>query len=307
MTKQTLLVIGMLAIGLASGDGLLAQQTPASGSPAPAAPAPAKPTTAAKPASSGQASTAAKSTTGPKKAAPTAAAPLTTQKQKGSYAIGLRIGGGLQKDGVELDAASLSRGIRDGLAGSKPLLTDQEAQAALTVMATEVRAKQQAKLEVISAANKKVGDAFLAENKGKEGVVTLPSGLQYKILKAGTGPKPSAEDSVVCDYRGTLIDGKEFDSSYKRGKPLTIPVSGVIKGWTEAMLLMPVGSKWQLYLPADLGYGNQAMGPDIQPGSTLIFEVELHSIEPKAEAPKADAPKTDAPKADAPKPAAPPK
>jgi len=307
MTKQTLLVIGMLAIGLASGDGLLAQQTPASGSPAPAAPAPAKPTTAAKPASSGQASTAAKSTTGPKKAAPTAAAPLTTQKQKGSYAIGLRIGGGLQKDGVELDAASLSRGIRDGLAGSKPLLTDQEAQAALTVMATEVRAKQQAKLEVISAANKKVGDAFLAENKDKEGVVTLPSGLQYKILKAGTGPKPSAEDSVVCDYRGTLIDGKEFDSSYKRGKPLTIPVSGVIKGWTEAMLLMPVGSKWQLYLPADLGYGNQAMGPDIQPGSTLIFEVELHSIEPKAEAPKADAPKTDAPKADAPKPAAPPK
>jgi FKBP-type peptidyl-prolyl cis-trans isomerase len=248
----------------------------------------------------------AKPATAAKKPAITAA-PLTTQKQKGSYAIGLRIGGGLQKDGVDLDAASLSRGIRDGLAGTKPLLTDQEAQAALTVMATEVRAKQQAKLDVISAANKKVGDAFLAENKSKEGVVTLPSGLQYKILKAGTGPKPTAEDSVVCDYRGTLIDGKEFDSSYKRGKPLTIPVSGVIKGWTEAMLLMPVGSKWQLFLPADLGYGNQAMGPDIQPGSALVFEVELHSIEPKAAAPKTDAPKTEAPKEDAPKPAAPPK
>ena len=307
MTKQTLALIGILAIGLASSDAMLAQQTAAAGSQAPAAPAPAKPTTAAKPAATGQASTAAKSATAAKKPAITAAAPLTTQKQKGSYAIGLRIGGGLQKDGVDLDAASLSRGIRDGLAGSKPLLTDQEAQAALTMMATAVRAKQQAKLDVIIAANKKVGDAFLAENKAKEGVVTLPSGLQYKILKAGTGPKPTAEDSVVCDYRGTLIDGKEFDSSYKRGKPLTIPVSGVIKGWTEAMLLMPVGSKWQLFLPADLGYGNQAMGPDIQPGSTLIFEVELHSIEPKAEAPKADAPKTEAPKADAQKPAAPPK
>jgi FKBP-type peptidyl-prolyl cis-trans isomerase FklB len=307
MTKQTLLVIGILAIGLASGDALLAQQTPAAGSQAPAAPTPAKPTTAARPAATGQASTAAKSATGVKKPATSAAAPLTTQKQKGSYAIGLRIGGGLQKDGVDLDAASLSRGIRDGLAGNKPLLTDQEAQAALTVMATEVRTKQQAKLEAISTANKKVGDAFLAENKTKEGVVTLPSGLQYKILTAGTGPKPTAADSVVCDYRGTLIDGKEFDSSYKRGKPLTIPVSGVIKGWTEAMLLMPVGSKWQLFLPADLGYGNQAMGPDIQPGSTLIFEVELHSIEPKVEAPKTDVPKTDAPKADAPKPAAPPK
>ena len=291
----------MLAIGLASGDALLAQQTPSAGPQAPAAPAPAKPTTAAKPAATGQASTTTKPATGAKKPATAAAAPLTTQKQKGSYAIGLRIGGGLQKDGVDLDPASLSRGIRDGLSGAKPLLTDQEAQAALTVMAKEVSAKQQAKLEAISAANKKVGDAFLAENKAKEGVVTLPSGLQYKILTAGTGPKPTAEDSVVCDYRGTLIDGKEFDSSYKRGKPLTIPVSGVIKGWTEAMQLMPVGSKWQLFLPADLAYGNQAMGPDIQPGSTLVFEVELHSIEPKAAAPKADAPKTDAPKTDPPK------
>jgi FKBP-type peptidyl-prolyl cis-trans isomerase len=302
MTKQTFLVIGMLALGLASSDALLAQQTPAAGSQAPAAPAAAKSAAAAKSGTTVQRSTAAESATGAKKPA-TAAAPLTTQKQKGSYAIGLRIGSGLQKDGVDLDAASLSRGIRDGLAGTKPLLTDQEAQAALTVMATEVRAKQQAKMDVISAANKKVGDAFLAENKSKEGVVTLPSGLQYKILTAGTGAKPTADDSVVCDYRGTLLDGKEFDSSYKRGKPLTIPVSGsgIIKGWTEAMLLMPVGSKWQLFLPADLAYGDQAMGPDIQPGSALVFEVELHSIAPKTEAPKTDAPKTDAPKADAPK------
>ena len=305
MTKQTLSILGILAFALASGDTLLAQQTPASSSQTPTASAAAKPATAAKSGTTGQSSIAAKPATSTKKPATTAAAPLTTQKQKGSYAIGLRIGGGLQKDGVDLDAASLSRGIRDGLAGNKPLLTDQEAQAALTVMATEVRAKQQAKLEAVSAANKKVGDAFLAENKTKEGVVTLPSGLQYKILAVGTGPKPTAEDSVVCDYRGTLIDGKEFDSSYKRGKPLTIPVSGVIKGWTEAMLLMPVGSKWQLFLPADLAYGNQAMGPDIQPGSALVFEVELHSIAPKTEAPKTDAPKTDAPKADPPKPTSP--
>jgi FKBP-type peptidyl-prolyl cis-trans isomerase len=301
MTKQTLSILGILAFALASGDALLGQQTPASGSQTPAASAAAKPSTATKPAATGQASTAAKSATGAKKPATSATAPLTTQKQKGSYAIGLRIGGGLQKDGVDLDSTSLSRGIRDGLAGNKPLLTDQEAQAALTVMATEVRAKQQAKLEAMSAANKKVGDAFLAENKTKEGVVALPSGLQYKILKEGTGPKPTVQDSVVCDYRGTLIDGKEFDSSYKRGKPLTIPVSGVIKGWTEAMQLMPVGSKWQLFLPADLAYGNEAMGPDIQPGSALVFEVELHSIAPKAEAPKTDAPKTDAPKVDPPK------
>jgi FKBP-type peptidyl-prolyl cis-trans isomerase FklB len=288
MTKQTFTIIGFLAIGafgLASNDLVLAQQTPATGAQAPTPTTPAKPTTSTKSATSGQTSTAAKTgqAAGAKKPA-TVVAPLKTQKEKGSYAIGLRIGGGLQKDGVDLDAASLSRGIRDGLAGTKPLLTDQEAQAALATLATEVRAKQQAKLDAIAAVNKKAGDDFLAENKTKDGVVSLPSGLQYKILKEGTGPKPTAADSVTCDYRGTLIDGKEFDSSYKRGQPLTIPVSGVIKGWTEAMQLMPVGSKWQLVLPSDLAYGNQGMGQEIQPGSTLIFEVELHSIAPKTEA-----------------------
>jgi FKBP-type peptidyl-prolyl cis-trans isomerase FklB len=129
--------------------------------------------------------------------------------------------------------------------------------------------------------NKKAGDAFLAANKTKEGVVTLPSGLQYKILKEGTGPKPTPADSVVCNYRGTLIDGKEFDSSYKRGQPATFPVGQVIKGWTEALQLMPVGSKWQLFVPADLAYGDRGAGPDIGPGATLIFEVELISIKGK--------------------------
>ena len=129
--------------------------------------------------------------------------------------------------------------------------------------------------------NKKEGDAFLAANKTKEGVVTLPSGLQYKVLVAETGPKPSATDSVVCNYKGTLLDNTEFDSSYKRGQPATFPVSGVIKGWTEALQLMPVGSKWQLFIPPDLAYGERGQGP-IGPNATLVFEVELMSIQAKA-------------------------
>jgi FKBP-type peptidyl-prolyl cis-trans isomerase len=294
MTKLSIVVTAFLAIGLASADAALAQQPSTSGSQqAPAATAPAKPATGAQ-----STSTAPKSGQTPAAKRPAApAAPLQTAKQKASYAIGMNIGKGLKKDEVDVDGASLARGIRDAISGNKSLLTDEEAKSALMALATEVRAKQQAKLDQIAAVNKKEGDAFLAANKAKDGVVALPSGLQYKIEKEGNGPKPTAADSVTCNYRGTLIDGKEFDSSYKRGQPLTIPVSGVIKGWTEAMQLMPVGSKWQLFIPPDLGYGNQAMGQDIQPGSTLIFEVELLSIAPKAEimpAAKPDAAKPDA-------------
>ena len=126
--------------------------------------------------------------------------------------------------------------------------------------------------------NKTEGDAFLAANKAKEGVVTLPSGLQYKIITAGTGPKPTLEQTVVCHYRGTLIDGKEFDSSYKRGQPATFPVKGVIKGWTEVLQLMPVGSKWQVFIPSDLAYGERGAGADIGPNATLVFEIELVAI-----------------------------
>jgi FKBP-type peptidyl-prolyl cis-trans isomerase FklB len=136
-------------------------------------------------------------------------------------------------------------------------------------------------MQAAGGTNKQAGDAFLAANKSKEGVVTLPSGLQYKILKAGTGPKPTVSDSVVCNYRGTLLDGKEFDSSYKRGQPATFPVGRVIKGWTEALQLMPVGSKWQLFIPSDLAYGASGAGGDIGPNATLIFEVELISIQGK--------------------------
>jgi FKBP-type peptidyl-prolyl cis-trans isomerase len=187
-----------------------------------------------------------------------------------------------KKQSVPFDSALLARGLKDGLAGGKTLLTDDEAQAAIKAVQEEIGKQQQEKMQVAGAANKKEGDTFLASNKSKEGVVALPSGLQYKILKAGTGPKPTANDTVVCNYRGTLINGTEFDSSYKRGQPATFPVSGVIKGWTEALQLMPVGSKWQLFIPSDLAYGERGAGADIGPGSTLIFEVELMSIEDKS-------------------------
>jgi FKBP-type peptidyl-prolyl cis-trans isomerase FklB len=217
---------------------------------------------------------------------------LKTDKDKESYAIGLNIGKSIHRDGVDVDPNILSRGMKDALSGAKPALTDDEAKAVMMSLQTRVR-KQQAEQTQVAAeaakkvgeANKTAGDAFLAANKTKEGIVTLPSGLQYKILTQGTGPKPTAADTVVCNYKGTLLDNTEFDSSYSRNQPLTIPVSGVIKGWTEALQLMPVGSKWQLFIPSDLAYGPQAKGP-IGANSTLIFEVELLSIQEKKEPPK---------------------
>jgi FKBP-type peptidyl-prolyl cis-trans isomerase FklB len=206
---------------------------------------------------------------------------LATQRDKVSYAIGMNIGTNLHRQSVYVDPKLLQQGLQDALSGGKTLLSEDEARATLTEFQTEVRKKQQEKMQQAGEANKKEGDAFLAANKSKEGVVALPSGLQYKILSAGTGPKPAASDSVVCNYRGTLIDGKEFDSSYKRGQPATFPVGGVIKGWTEALQLMPVGSKWQLFVPSELAYGDRGTGADIGPNSTLIFEVELLSIQSK--------------------------
>jgi FKBP-type peptidyl-prolyl cis-trans isomerase FklB len=206
---------------------------------------------------------------------------LKTEKEKFSYALGMNIGNGMHRQGVDVDPNILLRGMKDALAGRKTLMTEDQARATVMQMQNQVRQKMEEKAKEEGAANKKQGEDFLAANKSKEGVVTLPSGLQYKILKEGTGPKPSASDSVVCNYRGTLIDGKEFDSSYKRGQPATFPVSGVIKGWTEALQLMPVGSKWQLFIPSGLAYGERGAGSDIGPDATLIFEVELLSIEAK--------------------------
>lgn len=236
--------------------------------------------------------TAAKSTT--------AAVELKTDKDKTSYAIGSDLGNKLKMASIDVDPAILSRAIKDVLTGGKPAMTDDEVRAKLMELSKQVQqAQQEAQKKqaeankVVGEKNRKDGDAFLAENKSKDGVIALPSGLQYKILKAGDGPKPTASDTVTCNYRGTLLDGKEFDSSYKRGQPASFPVSGVIKGWTEALQLMPVGSKWQLFIPADMAYGDRQMGPDITPGSTLIFEVELLSIQPKSTTTGAAAPSGD--------------
>jgi FKBP-type peptidyl-prolyl cis-trans isomerase len=300
MSKLANPLMGCFVIGIfCAASAFAQQQAPGAGTAAPSMAAPAAKSTA-----SGQSAGTSKTGQAAATKKPPTAAPLTTDKQKASYAIGENIGKGLQKDGVDVDTATLMRGIRDGISGAKPALSDEEAKAALTKLATDVRAKQQAKFDALSAANKKQGDDFLAANKEKDGVTTLPSGLQYKVLTEGTGPKPAATDKVVCNYRGTLVSGTEFDSSYKRGQPATFPVNGVIKGWTEALQLMPVGSKWELFVPPDLAYGPRGSGQAIGPNSTLIFEVELLSIAPKAEAPKPEAAKPDAAKPDAPKPEA---
>jgi len=202
---------------------------------------------------------------------------LKTDKDKASYALGMNIGAGMKKDNLDVDPNIVAQGLKDALTGSKTLMTEAEAQEAFAKLRSELIAKKQAEMQQAGEANKKAGDQFLAANKTKEGIVTLPDGLQYKILTAGTGPKPKASDTVSVNYRGTLLDGTEFDSSYKRNQPETLGVGQVIKGWTEALQLMPVGSKWQLFIPSDLAYGTQGAGP-IGPDSTLIFEVELLSI-----------------------------
>ena len=267
MRKLTITVVNVLAVGMMLLGSARAQQTPAAASPqAPAA----KPQTAS----------AAKPGQPPKPKSPSSLG-LKTDKDKVSYALGMNLGANLKRDSVDIDTAIFVRALKDTVTGGKTLLTDSEARAALTQLQTEVRGKQMEKMKLAGEANKKEGDSFLAANKTKEGIVTLPSGLEYKILTQGTGPKPAATDTVVCNYRGTLINGTEFDSSYKRGQPATFPVSGVIKGWTEALQLMPVGSKWQLFLPAELAYGERGPSPEIGPNSTLVFEVELLSIQAK--------------------------
>jgi FKBP-type peptidyl-prolyl cis-trans isomerase FklB len=220
----------------------------------------------------------AKKTTGAKT---TSAYTLKTQKEKGSYALGMSVGLGLHRQGVDVDSAIVARGLRDAMLGRKTLMTEDEMRTALQQLRADTNKQQEAKAQSEGAANRKQGEEFLAANKAKPGVTTLPDGLQYKVLKEGTGPKPTVDDTVTVNYRGTLIDGKEFDSSYKRGQPTTFPVGGVIKGWTEALQLMPVGSTWELFIPPDLAYGDRGAGAAIAPGSTLIFEVELLSIDQK--------------------------
>jgi FKBP-type peptidyl-prolyl cis-trans isomerase FklB len=200
---------------------------------------------------------------------------LKDLKDKASYSIGLNIGTNFKKQNVDLNPDALLAGLKDAISGKKPALSEQETRDVMTTWSKEITEKQ----KVMADKNMADGKKFLDENKKKEGMKTTASGLQYKVLKEGNGPQPKATDTVTVDYRGTLIDGTEFDSSYKRGQPATFPLNGVIKGWTEGLQLMKVGSKYQFFIPPDLAYGQRAMGPDIAPNSTLIFDVELKSVQ----------------------------
>jgi FKBP-type peptidyl-prolyl cis-trans isomerase len=273
MPKTKLIATSLVAAGFLLAAGTPAQQSPAA-NPTTTPPAASKPATAAKPSQSTGSKASGTS------ASKTQPAPLVlkTDSQKISYAIGMGLGKNIKRDSIDVDPTVLLRGLKDAMAGNKLLLTDEEAKAAITALNTQVRAKEEEKAKVAALENKMKGDAFLAQNKTKPGVVTLPSGLQYKIISQGTGPKPTADDTIKCNYRGTLVDGTEFDSSYKRGEPITFPVNGVIKAWSEALPLMKTGAKWQLFVPAELAYGEHGAGRAIGPNSTLIFEVELVGI-----------------------------
>ena len=200
---------------------------------------------------------------------------LKDQKDKFSYSIGLNIGSNLTRQNVPVNPDLIAAGIKDSIAG-KPQLTPDQVKEVMAGFEKDMEQKQKAAAEK----NTSEGTKFLEENKKKEGVKTTASGLQYKTIKEGTGAAPKATDTVTVNYRGTLINGTEFDSSYKRGEPATFPVNGVIKGWTEALQLMKAGSKYQLFIPPNLAYGERAVGPDISPNSTLIFDVELLSVKP---------------------------
>jgi FKBP-type peptidyl-prolyl cis-trans isomerase FklB len=206
------------------------------------------------------------------------AAFLNTRKDKVSYLIGRDIGSNFKDQSIDIDADIFMKGFKDALSGNKSPLSDDEAQAVKTAYKEERMKKHEEEVKKISEKNKKEGEDFLAENKKKEGIITLSSGLQYKILKEGAGPNPKETDTVTVNYRGSLIDGTEFDSSYKRNEPATFPVKGVIPGWQEALQLMKTGSKWQLFVPAGLAYAERGAGNAIGPNTTLIFEVELLSI-----------------------------
>jgi FKBP-type peptidyl-prolyl cis-trans isomerase FklB len=203
---------------------------------------------------------------------------LKSPKQRYSYALGMDLGNQLRKQSVELDTELFSKGLKDALSGGKTLLTEAEVRASIGELQAELKRRQVQATKSSSQEELKAGQAFLAENKKKEGVVTLPSGLQYKVLKKGDGKKPTDADTVVCHYRGTLLNGTEFDSSYRRKQPATFPVKGVIPGWREALKLMAVGSRYQLFIPSELAYGQQGAGSQIGPNATLIFEVELLAV-----------------------------
>jgi len=201
-----------------------------------------------------------------------------TQNDKQSYAIGVQVAAGIKSQGIEVSPEMVAKGVRDALAGAELLLTDVEMGAAMEALQAEMKLKQEVARTAALERNQKAGEAFLADNAKKEGVVSLPSGLQYKILTAAEGQKPTDADTVVCHYRGTLLNGTVFDSSYG-STPATFAVKDVIAGFREAVKVMPVGSKWQIFIPSNLAYGERGAGSVIEPNSTLIFEIELISIQ----------------------------
>jgi FKBP-type peptidyl-prolyl cis-trans isomerase len=261
--------MAVLALGLWAC-GVRAQQAPAKAPAAPPAKAPA--------------AAPAQSTAGQ---APAQAPVFKTQKEKVSYAIGMEMGKGVKVQGIEVDPVIMMQGLKDALSGGKPQMSEEELRQVMTALQQEIRQKQMQAQQAAAAENKTKGDAFLAENAKKDGVVALADGLQYKILTAGQGKKPAESDTVLCNYKGTFLDGTEFDSSAKAGKPVPFEVKNVIPGFREVLQLMPVGSKWQVFVPSNLAYGERGAGGVIGPNATLIFEVELVSIQETPPAPPA--------------------
>jgi FKBP-type peptidyl-prolyl cis-trans isomerase FklB len=266
--------MAVLALGLMAW-GVRAQQAPAKAPTTPPAKAPA---------------------TAPQAKPPAAAAPaqgqsLKSPKEKNSYAIGMEMGKGLKSQGMDLDSPALVQGLKDALTDAKPLMSEDELRQVITALQTEMRQKQMQAQEAAAAENKTKGDAFLAANQKKEGVVVLPDGLQYKILTAGTGKKPVESDTVLCNYKGTFIDGQEFDSSAQAGKPVPFEVKNVIPGFKEVLQMMPVGSKWQVFIPSNLAYGERGAGGVIGPNSALVFEIEVVGIDTSAGSDVPSAPK----------------
>ena len=253
--------MAILAFGLLAC-GVRAQQAPAKTPAAPPAKAPAP--------AAGQA---------PAGQPPAATSAFKTQKEKLSYAIGMEMGKGVKAQGLDVDPAILVQGLNDAISGGKALMSEEELRQVITALQQDIRQKQAQAQQAAAAENKAKGDAFLAENGKKEGVVVLPDGLQYKILTAGQGKKPAESDTVLCNYKGTFLDGTEFDSSVRAGKPVPFEVKNVIPGFKEVLQLMPVGSKWQVVVPSNLAYGERGAGGVIGPNATLIFEVEVVDIQ----------------------------
>jgi FKBP-type peptidyl-prolyl cis-trans isomerase FklB len=264
--------LSILALGLLAC-GVRAQQAPAKTPAAPPAKAPA--------AAPGQAP-AGKAPAAP---APAPASAFKTQKEKLSYAIGMEMGKGVKSQGLDVDPTIMIQGLNDGISGGKSQMSEEELRQVISSLQQEIRQKQMQAQQAAAAENKTKGDAFLAENGKNEGVVVLPDGLQYKILTAGQGKKPAESDTVLCNYKGTFLDGSEFDSSAQAGKPVPFEVKNVIPGFKEVLQLMPVGSKWQVVVPSNLAYGERGAGGVIGPNATLIFEIELVSIQDTPPAP----------------------